>query len=229
MQPYFFPYIGYFQLVSAVDAFVLYDDVAYIKQGWINRNKILLDDKPHVFTVPLKNASSFVTIAETEINRPLYESWRIKFLKTLTQAYKKAPYFNPVNELIEAILAADAATIGDLAVTSVSSTCQYLRLSTRLIKTATHYANYSLKAQERIVDICKREHASEYINAKGGKELYSKKDFEEAGIALSFIRSGEIKYQQFGDDFVPWLSIIDVMMFDSTDKIRQLLAMYTLE
>lgn len=94
MQPYIFPYIGYFQLINAVDKFIIYDDVNYIKQGWINRNKILLNNEDYLFTFPLKNASSYKKINEIELSENLYSKWKIKFFKTL-EVYKKHLIMNP--------------------------------------------------------------------------------------------------------------------------------------
>ena len=219
MQPYIFPYIGYFQLINAVDRFVVYDDVTFIKQGWINRNRILLNGAAHIFTVPLKNASSFVTIEKTEINKALYDPWRNKFMKTLGQAYSKAPHYSMASALIDNVLTAGHDTINSLAADSIMQTCNYIGIKTSFIGTAAHYANNDLKAQERIIDICRKEEAQTYINAAGGRELYSKADFEKAGLTLKFIKTHSITYPQSGNDFVPWLSIIDVMMFNTPDRI----------
>lgn len=220
MQPYIFPYIGYFQLLNAVDKFVIYDDVAFIKQGWINRNNILLNGKPHIFTVPLKNASSFTTIRATEINYNLYDHWKTKFLKTLVQAYSKALFFQEVYSLSEHILNNKYNSISELASNSLTETCRYLGIKTEFLYTAASYGNNNLKAKDRVIDICKREQADIYINPIGGTELYAKEDFEKAGLILHFIKTHNIKYQQFSDNFVPWLSIIDVMMFNEIAQVR---------
>jgi len=229
MQPYIFPYIGYFQLVHSVDRFVMYDDVSYIKQGWINRNKILLNGQEHIFTVPLKNASSFVTIANTELNKPLYDIWCSKFLKTLTQAYLKAPYYTAVNNLVSSILNCKHDTIGQLASASIVDVSKYLGITTQFIATATCYDNNELKAQDRVIDICKREQATAYINPIGGKELYSKEDFAANGITLNFVKTHKITYSQLNNEFVPWLSMIDVLMFNDTATIMGFLNAFDLE
>ncbi len=218
MQPYIFPYIGYFQLINAVDRFVVYDDVTFIKQGWINRNRILLNGAPHIFTVPLKNASSYVAIGKTEINKPLYEVWSRKFLKTLA-GYAKAPHYAVVHDLVSGVLNGGHDTICSLAADSITATCDYIGIATAFVPTATHYNNNGLKAQERIIDICKKVGADTYINATGGKDLYNKEDFERAGLTLKFIKTHSITYPQSGNEFVPWLSIIDVMMFNTPDTI----------
>ncbi|MCD6012866.1 MAG: WbqC family protein [Flavipsychrobacter sp.] len=220
MQPYIFPYIGYFQLINAVDRFVVYDDVTFIKGGWINRNKILLNGAAHVFTVPLKNASSFVTIGNTEINHALYDSWKNKFMKTLEQAYRKAPYYETGYKLVSGVLNSKSNTIGELAAKSIIDTCSYIGVKTDFVTTATHYGNSELKAKDRVIDICKKEGADTYLNATGGKELYDKDDFRNNGLELKFIKTHGISYPQLGNEFVPWLSIIDVMMFNSPEAIQ---------
>jgi hypothetical protein len=229
MQPYLFPYIGYFHLIHAVDKFVLYDDVSYIKQGWINRNKILLNSNDFIFTVPLKNASSYATIRNTEINHVLYNAWRTKFLKTLAQAYAKAPAFPLVYDLVAAVLNDQHDTICSLASASITATSNYLGITTEFVLSATTYNNNNLKAKDRIIDICKKENAAVYINVAAGKELYSKDEFAGNGITLNFIKSRSIAYQQFNNEFVPWLSIIDVMMFNKPGEIMYFLNEYNLD
>ena len=228
MQPYIFPYIGYFQLINSVDRFVVYDDVTFIKQGWINRNNILLNGKPHLFSVPLKNASSFTLIRNIELNHNLYKSWKEKFLKTLVQSYKKAPNYEQVFGLISGVLNKECITISELAVNSIVSTCNYLNIPTEFVLTAAGYDNDGLKAKDRVIDICKREHAGAYINPIGGMELYDKADFEQNGLQLNFIKSLPLKYPQNTDEFVPWLSIIDIMMFNDKEQIGLFLKNYEL-
>lgn len=229
MQPYIFPYIGYFQLIDAVDKFVAYDDVAFIKQGWINRNKILLNGKEFVFTVPLRNASSFTTIANTEINLDLYGNWKSKFYKTLEQAYRKAPFYQAVSALIASVLDANHSTIAELATASVVASCNYMGMKREFVTTATGYGNNELKAKDRVLDMCRIERADIYVNPIGGKELYAKEEFAKAGITLHFVKSHRVSYPQLAGEFVPWLSIIDVMMFNSPAEVLRLAAQYELE
>jgi WbqC-like protein family len=223
MQPYLFPYIGYLQLISSVDRFVVYDDVNFIKQGWINRNRILLNGKDSVFSVPLKNASSFVPINKTGLNEQLYPGWKDKFFKTLSQAYAKAPCFSEINEMVIKVFNTPCNSISELSVASLQQVCSYLGLGTEFVVTSSKYNNNHLKAQDRVIDICKTEGADTYINLSGGRELYSKDAFRAAGLELCFIDTKGISYEQFSGNFVPWLSIIDVLMFnDKTNTIRLL-------
>ena len=228
MQPYIFPYIGYYQLMYAADKFVVYDDVTFIKQGWINRNKILLNGKDFVFTVPLANASSYTHINETEINQKIYQGWKIKFLKTLEQAYMKAPNYGAVYPLVEGVFNTECATISELCVASLLATNQYLGIDTPMITTSVGYNNKHLRSAERVLDICRQENALEYVNPIGGMELYSKEVFAEKGLALHFIKSKPVQYQQYKNDFVPWLSMIDIMMFNTVPEIKVFLSQYEL-
>ena len=229
MQPYFFPYIGYFQLVAAVNKFVIYDDVNFIKGGWINRNNVLINKKSNLFTVPLIKASSNTLINDTKINLKFYNIWKVKFLRSLEQSYKKAPYFTEVYNLIENVLEINENDlISELAVNSIKNVIDYLQLDTEICETSENYNNKTKSGQERVLDICGIEKASQYINPIGGIELYSKKTFKENGIALNFIKSKQIIYTQFDNDFSPWLSIIDVLMFNSVSEVNKMVNQYEL-
>jgi hypothetical protein len=227
MQPYIFPYIGYFQLINAVDKFIIYDDVNFINKGWINRNRILVSGQPHLFTIPLKNASQNKLIHEVELSRS--EPWQKKFLKTIQQSYQKAPNYCTVFPLIEEIVNYPANNIGAFATFGLRKICSYLEINTEIVPSSTIYNNSNLKAQERILDICAQENATHYINPIGGMELYSKEKFQEAGIKLNFIQSTGGTYTQFKNAFVPWLSIIDILMFNDVEKVGVLLKEYELE
>lgn len=226
MQPYLFPYIGYFQLMASVDKFVLYDDVNFINRGWINRNTILVNGQAHLFTVPLKDASQNKLINEIHLDEG--QKWREKFLRTIEQNYKKAPYFQEVTQVINSIIAHQVTKLSELIEYSFKCLSTYLGLTTEIVPTSEIYQNSHLKSQDRILDICKQEGATIYINAIGGVALYHKPDFEQVGITLQFHKAHRVAYPQFGKDFVPWLSILDVMMFNSPEQIRKLLTAYDL-
>ncbi len=224
MQPYLFPYIGYFQLINAVDKFVIYDDVNFIKKGWINRNNLLINGHANLFTVPLKNYSQNKLIKEIEISRS--EKWEKDLLKTLEISYKKSPYFDEVYKIIECIIQNDEKNISAFIYFSLQIINNYLEIKTEIVKSSSHYLNNYLKQSERIIDICKKENADEYINPSGGMELYSKELFQKDGISLNFIKTNNIVYKQFNGNFEKSLSIIDVMMFNSKTKIKELLNEY---
>jgi hypothetical protein len=224
MQPYLFPYIGYFQLLNAADKFVFYDDVNFIKQGWINRNRILLNGEPHLFTVPLKKISSFSLIKDTGTDQRA--DWGKKILQTIRHSYQKAPYFNDVFPVIEKVFDGKENNISKLAINSVKSVAAYLGIKTSTVDGAAAYQNNELAGPERVLDICRQENATEYINAPGGMELYDREIFKAKGIDLQFIRPKEIRYRQFGENFVPHLSVIDVLMFNPVAEVKRLLNEY---
>jgi len=223
MQPYLFPYLGYFQLLGAVDKFVIYDDINFIKQRWINRNNILIGSKASLFSVPLRDASSFRHINETEVHRGAYGRWLRKFLTTVDQNYRKAPFYEPVRRLLGSVFEGFEGSIAALALRSVRETAHYLDIRTTIVETSRVYGNDALRGQDRIIDICLKEGADHYLNAIGGKNLYAAQDFEARRITLHFITTWLTPYAQFGDHFVPSLSIVDVMMFNSPDRVRELL------
>ena len=228
MQPYVFPYIGYFQMISAVDKFVFYDDVNFIKQGWVNRNRILSNGRDLLFSIPLEKVSSFTLIKDTRISKASYASWRNKFERTLFQNYRKSENFEQVSALIKSILEKDFNKISELAIYSVITISRYLGLKAEFIVSSEKYVNHELERTERLLDICKQENGRAYINAIGGVELYSKDEFKKHGIELSFIKSLPVEYKQFKNDFVPWLSIIDVLMFNSPEEVHNHLKGYEL-
>lgn len=222
MQPYFFPYIGYFQMIKAVDKFVFYDDVNYIKRGWINRNRILSNGKELLFTLPLKEASQNKLIKDIETD--ITEKWRSKFSKTLNISYSKAPYYNEVFKLIESCLDYDNGNVATIAMNSVIQVSKYLNLSAKFEVSSEKYADTKgLERASRLLEICKRNLATTYINALGGSDLYDKKVFNKELVELLFIKPKEIIYKQFNNEFLPWLSIIDVMMFNSPEEVNRML------
>jgi hypothetical protein len=223
MQPYLFPYIGYFQLINAVDTFVIYDEVNYIKQGWINRNKILLNSKEHLITLNLVNSSSFKLINEIEKGHN-----NNKLLKTIEQAYKKAPFFHEVYSVIEDILKVNESNLASFLEFSIRKLAIYLGIKTHIVVSSRLQKDFTKKGQDKVIDICKGLNASIYINAIGGQQLYSKEKFSQYQIDLKFIKTNTISYRQFNNEFVPWLSIIDVMMFNSKEEIIEMLYKFEL-
>ena len=221
MQPYFFPYLGYFQLINAVDVFVVYDDVNYIKKGWINRNNILVNGKPHLFSIALKEVSQNKLINEIAIDET--SNWSKNLAKTMALSYKKAPFFQTVFPLIEDILQQNEKNLSQFITYSLQQICKYLKMETIIAVSSQIEKDNTLKGSEKIIEICKKMKATEYINAIGGKELYDKADFSKHNIDLHFIQSKKIEYPQFSNEFVPWLSIVDVMMFNSVEEIQNLL------
>jgi len=224
MQPYFFPYIGYWQLIRAADLFLIYDDVNYIKNGWINRNRILIDGKPRYITVDLRGASSNKLISETQLlDNP---SSRIRITKTLKQYYSKAPYFSQTYPLIEKLVLYDQNNLAQYLEYIILQVCFHLNITTTIQRSSEIPKNAALKGQERVIEICEIFGADQYLNPVGGQNLYSKQDFLNCGIELEFLKVGDIRYSQFTYPFVPNLSIIDVMMHNPTADIQEMLGMF---
>lgn len=221
MQPYLFPYLGYFQLMAAADKFIAYDDVAFINRGWVNRNRILVNGEAFMFTLPLKQASQNKLINQIEVDN--LAGWREKFLKTLQQNYRKAPHAAQIIELTSVILNPNQTMLSQVLMRGLEEIRNYLGLSAILESSTQRYHNHELKAQERIVDICKQEQAQVYINAIGGMELYEKQRFEKEGITLKFQKSNLPVYPQGGAEFVPALSILDVLMYNSLEEVQGML------
>lgn len=227
MQPYFLPYIGYWQMMQAVDEFVVYDDVQFTR-GWINRNRLLWNGDAETITLPLRKGSTRVAINE----RFLTDAWpeaRKELLNKIAHAYAKAPFYERVLPVMERILEPQSDNLADFLFASLQEVQGYLGITTRLVRASDLSAGQGLRAAERIVAICKARRASTYINAPGGRALYDKGDFKTHGIDLKFIESGDITYRQFGDGFVPSLSILDVMMFNDPAEITGMLTRYTLD
>ena len=223
MQPYIFPYIGYWQLINFVDTFVIYDDVNFIKKGYINRNSILSNGKPHVFTLELIGASQNKLIHNIDIGNNAQ-----KIQKTLTHAYTKAPEYNHISPLIQDILENSEKNLARFLGTSIEKISDYLGIETKIIYSSDIEKNCNLNGQEKILDICKRLKTSNYVNAIGGINLYDKERFTKEGIELSFLDSEIVEYKQNEGDFIPYLSIIDVMMFNDKNKVLAMLNSFKL-
>lgn len=226
MQPYLFPYIGYFQLINAVDKFVIYDDVNYIKRGWVNRNRILVNGNPLTFTLPIQGASQNVKINTVLISKD--SKWLAKFKKTVEMAYKKAPHYESVNKHIITDFNISEDLLTSVLTKLLKSVCSYLGITTQIVDSSTHYQNTDLSGQNRILDICIQEGANHYINPIGGMEIYDKGLFENRGVKLNFIQTDFLSYKQGNSTFVSGLSILDVLMFNSKDEVLELLKKYTL-
>ena len=212
MQPYFFPYIGYFQLIAAVDQFIVYDNIKYTKKGWINRNRLLQNGKDEMFSLPLKSASDYLNVCEREL---VADFNRTKLLNQIKSAYQRAPYFAQTYPLIEQIVKYEDANLFGYLHHSIVKTCAHLGIKTEIKISSSIAIDHSLKNQDKVLALCADVGAHTYVNAIGGMELYAKDTFQQTGIELKFIRSKPFEYTQFDNEFVPWLSIIDVMMFNS--------------
>lgn len=198
MQPYAFPYIGYYQLVFAVDKFVFLDDVNYIKRGWINRNNIQVNGSPSLFTIPVENASLTRKISEHRV-ASTYDDWRRNFYKTLEYSYKHAQFYREVVDVVHRTLD-DKENLSHLCIESVLNVCDYMEVKRDVMLSSTLDVN--TKREQRILDICKKLNGNTYINPIGGQTLYEKGFFESNDIELNFLQT----------NYMSNLSIIDVLM-----------------
>lgn len=211
MQPYLFPYLGYFQLMAAVDRFVVLDDVNYINRGWINRNRILVGGKPHTFTMPLDGASQNRLIRDIDIAAD-YENWAARFLKTLRHAYSGAANFAKAVSTVESILAFPGRNLSDYLTNSLQLICDFMDIRTEIIPTSSVYDKGGLAGADRIMDICAKDGADTYVNPPGGRELYDEDAFAARGVKLEFLEPVLTEYPQCVDTFIPGLSVLDAMM-----------------
>lgn len=227
MQPYLFPYLGYFQLLNAVDQFVLYDNIEYTKKGWINRNRILLNGEPHVFSLPIKKDSDFLNVDQRFIAENAHKEIG-RILGQIKSAYSKAPCFKEVFPLVEQIFTYEEKNLFNFIFNSIRKINSYLSIPTPLVVSSHIGIDHTLRSKDKVISICKNLAADTYINPIGGLELYDKEEFARNGITIQFHSMNDVYYEQRSDPFVKSLSIIDVMMFNSRDQIGALLRDYTL-
>jgi len=228
MQPYFFPYIGYFQLMNAVDEFVIYDNIEFSKKGWIHRNRILVNGEDSYISIPLKRDSDYLDIRD----RYLADVWineKQKMLNKIKGSYKKSPNFNFAYPVIEKAISYEENNLFKFLLNSLNVIKEYLEIQTSFVTSSTLSIDHNLTGDKKVMAICKARKTNTYLNPIGGTQLYIKEDFKDVGIDLNFLKTGDIKYQQFNNAFVPSLSIIDVMMFNTKEVIREYLySSYTL-
>lgn len=220
MQPYIFPYIGYFQLMDLVDEFVIYDNIEYTKKGWINRNRILSNGKDIFITIPLKKDSDFLNIDK----RFLSEDWQTekkKLTNRIIESYRKAPHFKEVFPIIESIINSEEKQLFKFLLNSIEVLRKYLGITTKILVSSEQNIDHTLKSSDKVIALCKFRNADIYINSIGGLDLYNIEEFKGNGIELKFIKTKTIEYQQYENVFIPNLSIIDVLMFNNLGKVKQ--------
>lgn len=245
------PYLGYFQAIAAVDKYILYDNLAYIVNGWVNKNRIRERNHPPTWLiVPIKQKSSFALIRDTRIDNS--QPWQRKMLIQIRQGYSRAAFFKEVFPLFEEILTRKYETISELNAYSVKKICEFMEIRTEIVSDSCLYQSvedglallekgdysafpamtktYPIKKVARVIALCDFEGADHFVNAIGGTELYSKEEFATYGIKLDFIKMHDIMYSQNSSDdsFEPHMSIIDVLMHNGKEGTKQLLKEYTL-
>jgi hypothetical protein len=219
MQPYIFPYLGYFSLLKNVDSFIFLDDVSYINKGWINRNRINTQNGVSYFVIPLNSASQNKKINEIEVVSE--KKWRDKLLKTIEYSYSKAPFYKKTLEIFEKIILSSELYISEVAKNSILEISRYLQLRCEFINSSSIFNNSHLKGEDRILDICKQIKCSNYYNLPGGKDLYHIELFLEQGVELNFINPIAYEYNVSPLIYQPNLSIVDVLMFNSPEIVRE--------
>jgi hypothetical protein len=225
MQPYFLPYIGYWQLLAAVDRFVVYDNIQYTKKGWMNRNRFLRHGTDAIFTVPLKQASGSLDVGERALADDFDPG---ALLNPLAEAYRKAPSFDAVFPVVETVVRAAPRNLFQYLHHSLTAIANYLEIRTPIVVSSTVAIDHRLKAERKVLALCEALGANRYVNTIGGRALYSVPAFAERGVELTFIQPRMVTYRQFGRPFVPDLSIVDVLMFNSRDAVRGMLGAYDL-
>lgn len=247
MQPYFMPYIGYFQAISAVDKYILYSNLTFIKDAWMNRNRIRLKNgKVQTISVPLLHKSSNTLIYDTLVDNG--QKWQEKLLKTLLLNYKGSKGFDEAFPLFQDMLSIKYETLTELNAETLRAICQFLGISTiiesdnsRFLDMENQLTEYDAdksvlprlvtqpeKKVARVLEMCRLEDCHDFVNAIGGQALYDKEEFAKYGVQLSFVHTNEFEYEQFGLPFEPNLSIIDVLMFNGKEGTKRLLQEYTL-
>lgn len=227
MQPYFFPYIGYYQLLHACHRFIALDDAAFIKKGWINRNRILLGGSDHMLTIPLRSASQNTPIRDTLIAPD--DGWKRKLMRSLDHSYAKAHMFESIRPRLLRLIEEAEGSIAELAERSLRMVLDHVDLSRPIERASDLGVSTDLRGEERIIAICERVGTNTYINASGGRELYNEQHFHQKGMELRFMNTGAIEYDQGGTPFVPNLSMIDVLVWNTPERVRELMGNYSIE
>jgi hypothetical protein len=218
MQPYFFPYLGYWQLINISDIFVIYDDVNFIKGGWVNRNKILINDKPSFFTIPVKKFHYKDKINEIYISPSVM--WKSKMIRMFEFKYRKAPFFDEIFPIVQNIILFNTDNLSHLLVNSIKIVASYLEIKSNIKISSSDFLKSQLQGEARLIDICKKENATVYINAEGGRSLYKQSEFNKNGIELQFLSYKSAQKNCSGQSH---LSIIDLLMFNSRKIISDMM------
>jgi hypothetical protein len=217
MQPYFLPYIGYFQLIAAVDTFIVYDNIKYTKKGWVNRNRLLVNGSDTIFSLPLKRGADSLDVAQRELAASFD---RQKLLNQFRGAYGCAPQFDQVYPVLERVIQHSEVNLFGYIYHSIMQFCEYLEIKTKIEISSGMAIDHTVKGQDKVLALCRATGATTYINAIGGTGLYAKDSFRNEGVNLRFLKAKPFVYSQFSAAFVPWLSIVDVLMFNPLNKVR---------
>ena len=230
MQPYFFPYLGYFSLIKNTDKWVVFDTPQYINKGWVNRNRVLSPSKEgfSYITVPVVKHSRDIRIKDVLIDHS--RDWKAKIMGQMDYYRKHAPHYMETKEILDELFRRDIDGISELNIAALDMVCGYLGI-------AFDYSVFSGNTMgidsvggpdEWSLEISKKMGASIYVNPPGGRSFFNKEKFDKAGIGLRFLTQRLSIYNTYPYNFVPGLSIIDVMMFNSPTDINNMLEDYEL-
>lgn len=228
MQPYLLPYIGYWQLMNAVDVFVVYDNIQFTRKGWIHRNRMLQNGKDEYFSLPLKKDSDYKDVVERYLSDGA-EIEMLKLIRRIEGNYKKAPYFKEIYPLINQVFSNSERNLFRFIYDSMAIIKEKLNISTKFIVSSEIDIDHTLKSQNKVIAICGALNATTYLNPIGGVELYQKEVFQQQGIELQFLKSKLDAYEQFGKNFLAGLSIMDIMMFNSEVRTINMLNEFDLQ
>lgn len=222
MQPYFLPYLGYFQLINLVDEFVVYDNIKFVKGSWLNRNRILENESPSYITLPLKKDSNCLNVNERILAND-FKSHKNKILSRIQNSYRKAPYYDRVFPVIEKLFSYDSNNLFEFTLNAITTICDVLNIGANIRISSTIEIDHGLKAEKKVISLCEALKGNHYINPEGGFQLYDKKHFKQHQIRLDFLKFKPTVYQQNFSGFESHLSIIDVLMFNSLEEINSFL------
>lgn len=225
MQPYFLPYIGYFQLIKGVDEFIIYDNIQYSRKGWIQRNRMLENGKDVFISLSLKKDSDYLDVRD----RKLSAQWpqdKKRLLRRISANYRRAPFYSDIFPLIENIFNYENDNLFEFIFNSVKEICNLLDINTKITISSTLDIDHSLRSQEKVIALVKNVQGQIYLNPIGGLELYNNQDFIDSNIKLEFHKAKPISYTQFKNEFIPWLSILDILMFNPVSQVKEWLEAY---
>lgn len=228
MQPYFMPYIGYYQLINAVDKFIVYDNIEFTKKGWMNRNRILVNGEPHYFTVNLEKCSDYAMVNERKISSVFIKERR-KVIGKIETNYSKAPFYRETMPLVKQCFECNDKNLFEFIFFSIRKITEYLNIDTELVVSSTLPIDHSLKNKYKLWALSEYLGIQDYINPIGGINLYREDEFLQYGVNLSFHRANLREYLQVGAaDFCPALSVLDVLMNLGREGTREHLTNNTL-
>jgi hypothetical protein len=224
MQPFFFPYLGYFSLMKHTDNWIVFDDIRYSNQAWGNRNRILKHPEGWAWiNVPVKDhkRETFYSniLIQNEIN------WKRKIINQFEYYKIHAPFYKDVLKIIQEVFSEDFSHLVDLNIHAMKKVCEYLKIDFKYTKFSE--MNLGINSVQHpgqwALEICKAIKSTNYVNPCEGHPIYDKKEYDDAGISLQFIINRVSPYDQKRAEFEARLSIIDVMMWNSVERVNELI------